>query len=116
LNKIISDKSNTIKNIKQTGLLYILQKPKHINTNIYKIGRTVGADQRLSNYDKDCEVIFVSFCLDYIRTREKFLHRYLHKLCSGSNDYKAVSDEGREYYDMPLEDIQEYVNEFVEKF
>lgn len=114
--KQLDSKINLIKHIKNTGMLYILQKPKHIGGNIYKVGRTVGADRRFKGYDKDCDKNFVSMRVDDIVIREKFLHEYLRNLCGQNNNYRAMGTEGNEYYEMPYDILESMVTKYADGF
>lgn len=114
--KELSGKIKIINNIKRTGMLYIIQKPKHNSTNIYKVGRTVGVDQRFEKYDRDCQKEYVTKRVNDIVSREYFLHKYLHKLCKEDNGYEAVETEGNEYYNIPLGDLQPIVQKYADIF
>ena len=70
------------------GYIYIIQKPKHFNTNIYKIGRTYNIFRR---YDKDVKIISLKYVKD--------MYTAEYKLIKAFNElYDSV--KGKEYFEV----------------
>ena len=101
---------------KTEGFIYIVQLNQHINTTIYKVGRTFKMSSRLDTYKKQdggaikirCEAVSNQF------KAEDDLLAELNKLVAENKLNKNV--KGDEYFDGSLETIQNIYNEVVKKY
>ena len=101
---------------KTEGFIYIVQLNQHINTTIYKVGRTFKMSSRLDTYKKQdggaikirCEAVSNQF------KAEDDLLVELNKLVAENKLNKNV--KGDEYFDGSLETIQNIYNEVVKKY
>jgi regulator of replication initiation timing len=89
--------------------IYIIHSAQHVNTNIYKIGRTYDIGKRHAQYPDGSKLLY-SFCCKYSKTVENLILDYL-KL--DKQTFKLM-DFGREYFQCNLKDLRNAVLQFVD--
>ena len=90
--------------------IYIMHCAQHINSNIYKIGRTKNIMNKFKQYPKGSELLFSINCTNAKNTESKILNN----LKSNTN-YLQYKESGNEYFQCNLEnlklDIQKILSE-----
>ena len=89
--------------------IYIIHAGQHINTNIYKIGRTCNIGKRHAQYPDGSDLLY-SFCCKDAKTVENTILDYLK---SDKETFKLM-DFGREYFQCNLKDLRNAVLQFVD--
>lgn len=89
--------------------IYIIHAGQHVNTNIYKIGRTCNINARRIQYPDGSKLLY-SFCCKNSKTVENLILDYL-KL--DKQTFKLM-DFGREYFQCNLKDLRNAVLQFVD--
>lgn len=90
--------------------IYIMHCAQHINSNIYKIGRTKNVMNRFKQYPKGSELLFSINCTNAKRIESKILNNLKTNV-----NYLQYKDSGNEYFQCDLEtlklDIQKILSE-----
>jgi DNA repair exonuclease SbcCD ATPase subunit len=89
--------------------IYIIHAGQHVNTNIYKIGRTCNINARRIQYPDGSKLLY-SFCCKDSKTIENLILDYL-KL--NKQTFKLM-DFGREYFQCDLKDLRNAVLQFID--
>ena len=89
--------------------IYIIHAGQHINTNIYKIGRTCNIGKRHAQYPDGSDLLY-SFCCKDAKTVENTILDYLK---SDKETFKLM-DFGREYFQCNLKDLRNAVLKFID--
>jgi hypothetical protein len=89
--------------------IYIIHAGQHVNTNIYKIGRTCNINARRIQYPDGSKLLY-SFCCKDSKMIENLILDYL-KL--NKQTFKLM-DFGREYFQCDLKDLRNAVLQFID--
>ena len=89
--------------------IYIIHSAQHVNTNIYKIGRTENINARRVNYPSGSDLLYSFSCKD-AKTVENTILDYLK---SDKETFKLM-DFGREYFQCDLKDLRNAVLKFID--
>jgi hypothetical protein len=89
--------------------IYIIHSAQHVNTNIYKIGRTENINARRVNYPSGSDLLYSFSCKD-AKTVENTILDYL-KI---NKETFKLMDFGREYFQCNLKDLRNAVLKFID--
>ena len=89
--------------------IYIIHSAQHVNTNIYKIGRTENINARRVNYPSGSDLLYSFSCKD-AKTVENTILDYL-KI---NKEIFKLMDFGREYFQCNLKDLRNAVLKFID--
>ena len=81
-----------------SGYIYLIQRGKHLNTNIYKVGKTWNLKQRFVAYGKDVKILRTYFVTDQTESEKLLINNFNNKF------EHAICDEeknGKEYFLCP---------------
>ena len=81
--------------------IYIIHCAQHLNTNIYKVGRTVDTDRRKKGYAKNSILLFSIPCINSKLMERKILD-YLEE---NVEKYFKRTDLGNEYFQCNLQNL-----------
>jgi hypothetical protein len=93
------------------SVIYILQDGKHLNTNIYKIGKTTCINGRLSAYSKNT-ILHQTYKVEHNildKTERKIKNRFSNKftLYSGQEWFRGDIDEMKKEITLLIKEIEE---------
>ncbi len=88
--------------------IYIIHSAQHINTNIYKVGRTKNITNRLKQYPKGSELLYMFSCVNSKSVETKIL-QYL----NANNDFKQIKTSGNEYFQCDVNLLKNTIFKFV---
>lgn len=77
--------------------IYIIHSAQHINTNIYKVGRTKNITNRLRQYPKGSELLYMFSCNNSKLVETKIL-QYL----NANSGFKQIKTSGNEYFQCDI--------------
>jgi hypothetical protein len=89
--------------------IYIIHSAQHVNTNIYKIGRTDNINARRTNYPNGSDLLYSFSCKD-AKAVENLILDYL----KGDTKTFKLMDFGREYFQCNLKDLRNAILKFID--
>ena len=89
--------------------IYIIHSAQHVNTNVYKIGRTENINARRVNYPSGSDLLYSFSCKD-AKTVENTILDYL----KNNKETFKLMDFGREYFQCDLKDLRNAVLKFID--
>ena len=123
LKSVNSNLSNKIKNLEieiqnlkndneihpNNESIYIIHSAQHINTNIYKIGRTKNIIKRISGYPKGSKILYTYYCINS-KLIESNIITYLKNT---TDEFNQIIECGREYFQCDLSNLNNAIIKFL---
>lgn len=88
--------------------IYIIHCAQHINTNVYKVGRTNNILRRYKEYPKGSDLLYTFRCRNSKIIESKILN-YL----NNNNIFKKMECYGNEYFQCDLNYLKDAVMQFI---
>lgn len=89
-------------------VIYIIHCAQHINTNIYKVGRTKNIMKRFKQYPKGSELLYMFNCKNSKLTETNILLNL-----KENQNFKQSKEDGNEYFQCNLEDLKNIILQYL---